>query len=180
MPMLWQLQMPVKQRVGLLAVFGVGSIVCIAGAMRVYYSIVVNDGQDGTWTGFDLWTWEAVEVDLGIACACAPAVKPLLVRWFPRFMASVFGGSSSRTANPSRAAGLPGGNGPFIPMKDSGIRVERGVTVERQQRTRDVGGKWDEESSIDTRIGRSLGKDGSSEESLAKHSVMAGTRIPRR
>lgn len=171
--------MPVKQRIGLLAIFGVGSIVCIAGAMRVYYSIVVNDGQDGTWTGFDLWTWEAVEVDLGIACACAPAVKPLLIRWFPQLMASIFGASSSHTANPSRAVGLPGGNGPFIPMKDSGIRVERGVTVERQQRSRNVTGKWDEESSVDTKIGRSFGKDASSEESLADHSIVTNTRIQR-
>ena len=172
MPILWRLQMPLRQRIGLICIFSVGSISCIAGAMRVYYSVVVNDAHDGTWDGFWLWTWEAVEVDLGIACSCAPAIKPLLVRWFPRVMASISGGSSSNSGNGSRT---PPGNGAFIPMMDSGIRVERGVTVVRQNRTKDTMGRWDEEMSVDTKIGRSLGKDGTSEESLTNYSTRAGS-----
>jgi hypothetical protein len=38
-----------------------------------------------------MWTWSSAEVDLGIVCACVPALKPLLVRWFPRMIESSFG-----------------------------------------------------------------------------------------
>ena len=113
--MLWRVQLPKKQRIGLLALFGVGSLVNIAVGLRLYYSIVVNDSKDGTWTSFQLWTWEAVEVDLGIACACAPALKPLLLRWFPKLMHSVFGANSS--SNPSRKGLSVARNGTFLEMK---------------------------------------------------------------
>lgn len=33
--------------------------------------------------GFDLWTWEALEINLGIICACVPTIKPLIIRIFP-------------------------------------------------------------------------------------------------
>ena len=88
--------------------------VCIAGILRTYYTLAVTDSQDVTWGGYNLWTWEGVEVNLGISCACAPAIKPLLLRWFPRIMESVFGHTSS---NRSGRNGLSAGNnGTFIPM----------------------------------------------------------------
>jgi hypothetical protein len=161
-PMLWRVQLPKKQRIGLITLFGVGSLVNIAGGLRLYYSIIVNDSRDGTWSGFQLWTWEAVEVDLGIACACAPALKPLLLRWFPNLMHSVFGANSS--SNPSRKGLSAGGNGTFLEMKSPrGGRsmggtftgIEEGVT-----RTHVYAGK----------LGRH--KDGESEESLTDHSIL--------
>ena len=160
--MLWRIQLPKKQRIGLIALFSVGSLVNIAGGLRLYYSIVVNDSKDGTWSGFKLWTWEAVEVDLGIACACAPALKPLLLRWFPKLMRSVFGANSS--SNPSRKGLSAGGNGTFLEMKNpkGGTSMgsmftgnEEGVT-----RTHVYAGK----------LGRH--KDGESEESLSDNSIL--------
>jgi hypothetical protein len=102
-----------------------GSIsVCIAVALRAYYSFVVNSSYDGTWLGFELWTWEAVEIDLGIVFACALAFKPLLLWWLPNFLDSVFGRSSraSRKVFTGRAS-------TFV-LLDSPNRTPRGKSGE--------------------------------------------------
>jgi hypothetical protein len=160
--MLWRVQLPKKQRIGLIALFGVGSLVNIAGGLRLYYSIVVNDSRDGTWSGYYLWTWEAVEVDLGIACACAPALKPLLLRWFPKLMRSVFGATTS--SDPSRKGLSAGGNGAFLEMKSPrGGRSMGGTFTGNEEavtRTHVYAGK----------LGRL--KEGESEESLTDHSTL--------
>jgi hypothetical protein len=164
-PMLWRVKLPKKQRLGLTALFSVGSLVNIAGGLRLYYSVVVNDSKDGTWSGFQLWTWEAVEVDLGIACACAPALKPLLLRWFPKLMHSVFGANNS--SNPSRKGLSAGGNGAFLEMK-----TPRGG--------RSIGGAFtgNEEGATRTHVyAGKLGrhKEGGSAESLTNHSILGAT-----
>ncbi len=160
--MLWRIQLPKRQRIGLVILFGIGALVNIAGGLRLYYSLVVNDSRDGTWPGFQLWTWEAVEVNLGIACACAPAVKPLLVKWFPKVMQRVFGTNSG--TNPSRQGLSVGANGTFVEMKNQrGGRgmggaftgVEEGVTM-----THVYAGK----------MGRH--RNGESQESLTDHSFL--------
>jgi hypothetical protein len=134
----------------------------------LYYSIVVNDSQDGTWSGYYLWTWEAVEIDLGIVCACVPALKPLLLRWFPKLMHSVFGQTSS---NPSRKGLSAGGNGTFIPMNSTrNVRGTIGIG-EGETRTHVYAGKF----SLALRIH----KDGESEESLTDHSILVGENRPR-
>jgi hypothetical protein len=62
--------------------------------VRLYYSISVNLSNDSTWEGFDLWTWETVELDLGIVCASFPSLKALVTRMLPKLL-----GSSKRDEN---------------------------------------------------------------------------------
>ncbi|KAM0815737.1 hypothetical protein AB5N19_01536 [Seiridium cardinale] len=79
MPTLWKLQLPLTQRISLMVLFGFGGIVVVAGCLRTYYTHHVElETYDVTWEGFYLWVWAAVEVNLGIICGCAPALKPLL------------------------------------------------------------------------------------------------------
>ncbi|KAI1341336.1 hypothetical protein F5Y15DRAFT_414450 [Xylariaceae sp. FL0016] len=79
MPTLWNLKLPLPQRVSLMVLFGFGSVVVIAGCMRTYYIHYVEyQTYDVTWEGFYLWIWAAVEANLGVICGCAPVLKPLL------------------------------------------------------------------------------------------------------
>jgi hypothetical protein len=48
-------------------------------------------------TSWDVATWSAVEVNAGLFCASAPAIKPLLRRVIPGLMASSLGSSSNPT-----------------------------------------------------------------------------------
>lgn len=79
MPTLSRLRLPLIQRIGLMILFGFGSVVIIAGIMRNYWvHYVVYDTYDVTWEGFSLWIWTAVEVNLGVICGCVPSLKVLV------------------------------------------------------------------------------------------------------
>jgi len=80
-----------------------------------------------------------VEIDLGIACACAPALKPLFLRWFPNILDSVFG----RSPGTSRKA-LVGGTANFVLM-DSPNRTSRGKMVEMENVSRVYGNSESQE-----------------------------------
>ncbi|KAE9379385.1 hypothetical protein N431DRAFT_434387 [Stipitochalara longipes BDJ] len=88
MHMVWNVQLPKRQRVGLLIIFAAGFLVCVAGALRLYYSIITDKSPDTPWEGFYLWTWESIEVNLGIVCASAPCLKSMISRIVPRFFSS--------------------------------------------------------------------------------------------
>jgi hypothetical protein len=67
-----------------------------------------------------------MEIDLGIACACAPALKPLFLRWFPNILDSVFGRSSRTTRQ-----ALAGNTGTFA-LVDSPNTTSRGKTSQTE------------------------------------------------
>jgi hypothetical protein len=62
--------------------------VCVAGALRLYYSIITDKSPDTPWEGFYLWTWESIEINLGIVCASAPCLKSLITRLVPKLFSS--------------------------------------------------------------------------------------------
>ncbi|CZR65542.1 uncharacterized protein PAC_15442 [Phialocephala subalpina] len=98
MKMVWEVQLPKRQRIGLLAIFAAGFLVCVAGALRLYYSILTDKSSDTPWEGFYLWTWESIEINLGIVCASAPCLKAFVTRIVPRLLGSI-GGSNIGTGS---------------------------------------------------------------------------------
>ncbi|KAF2101222.1 hypothetical protein NA57DRAFT_33665, partial [Rhizodiscina lignyota] len=75
-PMILRLKMPLRRRIGVIFLLGMGFIVVIAGAVRSYFvwrSLISS--YDLTWYSYGLWISAAVEVDLGVICACAPAFR---------------------------------------------------------------------------------------------------------
>ena len=66
-PIVWSLQLPQKQRIAVICIFGAGIIVCVAGVVHAYFvDQALVKSYDETWTGWPLWICSAVEVDLGI------------------------------------------------------------------------------------------------------------------
>lgn len=54
--------------------------VCIFGTLRLIYSITTDSSSDYTWQAFYLWLFAALELDLAIICASAPALKMFVIR----------------------------------------------------------------------------------------------------
>ncbi|KAK7453090.1 integral membrane protein [Colletotrichum acutatum] len=83
MPTLFRLQMPLTQRISLIILFGLGTVVVLAGIMRTYWVIrvevlyVEDPSYDLTWDGFNIWVWTALEANLAIVCGCAPTLRRL-------------------------------------------------------------------------------------------------------
>ncbi|KAL2193963.1 hypothetical protein P885DRAFT_71762 [Corynascus similis CBS 632.67] len=78
MPWLYRAKLPLRQRLAVIALFSFGLFVVIAACIRAYWiHYIVQKTYDVTWYGFHLWMWTAVEVHLGIICACVPWIKSL-------------------------------------------------------------------------------------------------------
>ncbi|EPS36689.1 hypothetical protein H072_9747 [Dactylellina haptotyla CBS 200.50] len=99
----WTIQLPKKQRISLVLVFALGSIVCIAGIIRIYYLWIVFSptNWDFTYQGGPLYIVTAIEGDLGILCASLPALKPFIHRYAPGLLGSSSGRSRPTGASPS-------------------------------------------------------------------------------
>jgi fucose permease len=97
-PVLTGMRLPQRQKTVLVFTFALGIFVTIIDVVRIYYLQQADDIQDmlivnkklGTSTGIDFaWTastalmWSAVEVNVGIICACIPTLKPLIKKLLP-------------------------------------------------------------------------------------------------
>ncbi|KAF3395786.1 hypothetical protein F1880_007141 [Penicillium rolfsii] len=89
MPLIWSLKLPARQRLAVISIFGLGIIVNVAGSVRTVYvwkSMVV--GYDTTWLGWPVLIAAAVEINLGLICSSAPALRPLIATFLPRLLNS--------------------------------------------------------------------------------------------
>ncbi|KAE9380981.1 hypothetical protein N431DRAFT_459885 [Stipitochalara longipes BDJ] len=109
-PIVLRLNLPLRQRIIVALLFGMGFIVCFAGVVRTYYMYKVTDGyHDVTWDAYPVWLGTAFELYLGIVCTSAPPTKPFFARYVPRLLSatrsqnSTFASSQNNTFNPIRS-----------------------------------------------------------------------------
>ncbi|KAF1832247.1 hypothetical protein BDW02DRAFT_555181 [Decorospora gaudefroyi] len=93
-PVIRNLKLGQRQRIGLIAIFTVGGSVCIVSILRLQSLVQISNSKDPTYDNTPAATWSAVEVNVGIICSCLPLLRPLLTRWLP-------------TAFPSRRRSIP-------------------------------------------------------------------------
>lgn len=65
-PLVWKLQMPLRDRLGVCILLGLGLIVTIAGVLRTWWIWESFHAWDETWLSYPLWICAAVEIDLAI------------------------------------------------------------------------------------------------------------------
>ncbi|KAF2729870.1 hypothetical protein EJ04DRAFT_580293 [Polyplosphaeria fusca] len=83
---IWQLQVVTRQKIALLLILCLGWFVCIISMIRLHSLVeMTNHPEDNSYHSAASVYWSAVEVNLGIVCASAPALKPLVVKVIPRF-----------------------------------------------------------------------------------------------
>ena len=94
-PVLTSMQLPRKQKIILIATFGLGTYVIATDVVRIYYlqqssgpsnsatSPLLGNEVDFSYHASISFMWSAVEVNLGIVCACIPTMKPLISRILP-------------------------------------------------------------------------------------------------
>src|SRR5687767_6090536 len=67
MPLVWSLKLPIRQRVAVISVFGLGMTVNVAGSVRtflVYRSSI--ESYDETWMNWPMVLVSALEINLGL------------------------------------------------------------------------------------------------------------------
>jgi fucose permease len=99
-PVLTGMRLPQKQKIILVITFALGIFVVVVDVIRIYYlqQASVDDngslsgaGTIGGQTDFAWYAslslmWSAVEVNIGITCACIPTLKPLVTRIIPKLI----------------------------------------------------------------------------------------------
>ncbi|KAL4966792.1 uncharacterized protein BDV14DRAFT_34997 [Aspergillus stella-maris] len=91
MPLIWKLKLPARQRLAVMAIFGLGIVVDVAGAIRTVYvwkSMIAS--YDITWEGWPILLAATVEINLGLICASAPALRPLVNSFIPRLFGTAY------------------------------------------------------------------------------------------
>ncbi|KAK3900077.1 hypothetical protein C8A05DRAFT_17579 [Staphylotrichum tortipilum] len=99
MPVVWTIKLPRRQKLILSAVFGFGFIVCFISILRLLQLLHAQTDPDFTYAAAFLSYLTAVEINGAIVCACVMTLKPLLSRFWPRFLGSL-GSSRSRSGYP--------------------------------------------------------------------------------
>lgn len=99
-PIALRLALPLRQRLGVICIFGLGIVVCVAGALKTKFIIDSEKySYDEQWDGYPLWIVMTVEIDIGIICASAPALRPFIARYLPRVFNLSCGRSSDSLKN---------------------------------------------------------------------------------
>lgn len=102
MPILTAMRLPRNEKIILIVTFSFGAFVAVVDVVRIAYlqsaSVArlqnttgsrVKDEGDFSWIASLSFMWSAVEVHVGIICACVPGVKPLATRVFPRLLGRI-------------------------------------------------------------------------------------------
>ncbi|KAH8670805.1 fucose permease [Xylariales sp. PMI_506] len=119
LPVLTGMRLPLRQKIILIATFALGIFVTIVDVVRIYYlQQAITDVSPGSTNDPDATfgdqpefafnaslslMWSAVEVNVGMTCACVPTLKPLIVRILPAILGSnsTRKSSSDETKEPS-------------------------------------------------------------------------------
>lgn len=98
-PQILALQMAPREKGALLITVGLGAIPIIAAIVRCVRIAAILHSNDQTWRSYDTSIWSAVDLNVSVVCASAPALKPLLRKIAPSFMGSTFGNSKPGQSN---------------------------------------------------------------------------------
>ncbi|PGH31228.1 hypothetical protein GX50_06013 [[Emmonsia] crescens] len=100
-PIAWQLRLPIRQRLAVIGIFCLGAIVVVASCIKTRYIVsAIGESYDEQFDAYPLWIMSIVEIDLGIICASAPALRPLVSRYMPKVFGSMSRSRSSRRPMP--------------------------------------------------------------------------------
>ncbi|KAI5781503.1 hypothetical protein EDC01DRAFT_730234 [Geopyxis carbonaria] len=107
-PVLFSLQLPMKKRLMLMGMFGLGIVVCIVAVLRLVALHRLMWGVDVDGTYDDAVIWSPLEADIAVMCASMPALRPLVGHFFPSFMSSVGYSYGPGTGGPTHGTGNHG------------------------------------------------------------------------
>ncbi|KAI9804911.1 MAG: hypothetical protein M1833_006214 [Piccolia ochrophora] len=106
-PMVWRLELPKLQKLGVMVMITTGVFVTIVSVIRLALTVKatkmkiirVNDQYPVTF-------WTVLEVNLGVICVCIPALKQLAARTVPyvKSLPSRYSGSGSRSGTATHAS----------------------------------------------------------------------------
>ncbi|KAH6666687.1 MFS transporter-like protein [Halenospora varia] len=140
-PVLTGMRLPQRQKTVLVFTFALGVFVAIVDVVRIYYLQQASSDQitaherlgtsvDFAWNASTALMWSAIEVNVGIICACIPTLKPLIKRIMPAMITDpTRSGSSKSESFSSQMASLARERLPSAAEPEPGFQPLRGPQV---------------------------------------------------
>lgn len=100
---LWQVQLPIGQRLHLIAVFAFGVFTCIGGILKLVWIHECYKTWDVTWVASKLTMAVCIEHNVGIMSGCLPCLRPLLTMIAPKYFSR---SSTTGRSYPANSGGL--------------------------------------------------------------------------
>ncbi|KAF4451156.1 hypothetical protein F53441_5855 [Fusarium austroafricanum] len=100
-PVVIPLQIPKRQKIGLVCFFGVGGVTVFTSIMRLIALINSMGNVDQSWGGGPVLLWIFAESNLSIISASLTTIKPFIKHVFPRILGTSGGASKGGLSNPS-------------------------------------------------------------------------------
>ncbi|KAK5656712.1 hypothetical protein OQA88_4259 [Cercophora sp. LCS_1] len=88
LPVIVNLQIKLRQKLVLYAVFALGFFVCSISVVRLWDLVEESKRVDFTYDNVSISYLTVIEINAAIACACCMTLKPFCARFFPRFWGS--------------------------------------------------------------------------------------------
>jgi hypothetical protein len=82
-PVIFKLKLPMRQKVALTCIFGLGIIVCVASVSRLTTLYSSAYGEDVTAGTLVSTIWTTIEAGLGVICTNLPMLRTPLQHFFP-------------------------------------------------------------------------------------------------
>lgn len=102
LPILTAMILPRNQKMILIVTFSFGAFVAVVDVIRIAYlqsaslarlqntsTATAEEEGDFSWVASLSFMWSAIEVHVGIICACVPGVKPLAAKVFPSLLGRI-------------------------------------------------------------------------------------------
>lgn len=143
MPILTSMRLPKKQKTILIITFGFGVFVAVVDVVRIAYlqqaaknhlQDIQNhslpsggnsrnlEADDFSWYASLSFMWSAIEINVGIMCACVPALKPLVSRFLPHILRDTSQTEKSVTNSGSMLNRDMGDHQPLPSVPDSPLK----------------------------------------------------------
>ncbi|KAJ5820143.1 hypothetical protein N7474_005734 [Penicillium riverlandense] len=126
MPLISKLQLPTRQKAGIMLVFGLGVFVVATSSVRLYELEQMTHHNDYTKKNAYAAIWSSLEANISIICACLPPLYPLLSRSFsfcfrPQPLHSSPGSKPTHTSNVKHS--MPGSRRSSIYERGFGVGI---------------------------------------------------------
>jgi hypothetical protein len=143
-----KLNMNLKKKIMVIAMFSVGIFVIFVSTIRLYSLIHFANSQNITWDYVEAGYWSLLEIDVSIVCGCMPAHRALIAKAWPKIRTTFVSSRGDTTLNKSGFAGNShlsasdtpkaakristkpkvGDEGDFVPLVDVESKAEGGAT----------------------------------------------------
>ncbi|KAK7408448.1 hypothetical protein QQX98_009375 [Neonectria punicea] len=123
-PTIVGLQMSTRQKFGLLAMFGIGSITLITSIVRLVLLLPSLSNPDQSWSLAEGCLWVIIEANLLIMCGSLPTLRVFLRNVAPKVLGESNVSLSSEQKSGTRSYGLRTFGGSNYPRRNFGTLVE--------------------------------------------------------